>query len=233
VALVPVLAGCGSGFDDRLGPYRMEVSSLGVSTAQVTFVYDQEKQGCRTLDADFSVDVDGMAPVLVERGESFYSVISGRFECNPPSAFILKAGVLGVTSTITASTGGDTMVAEVQDLGAMLPSEPILGPGETVHVGQLVRFAVGPGFDRVQWPSVAFLSVPDRIPIPSDSVTISPPSADGVLEVQLPSTLPAGTTQVDTPVEILPKITRCEGSGGCFITGSMEVSFSGRVNVLP
>src|SRR5689334_12195563 len=93
VALVPALAGCASGFD-RLGPFRMELSDITTSVARVTLAYDHEKQGCRTLDADFSVEVDGLAAEGIERGGSFFNVFSSRFECDPPSAFIVKAGAL-------------------------------------------------------------------------------------------------------------------------------------------
>lgn len=232
-ALTVALAGCAPPGFDRLGPFTMELSDAWDVVAEVTFTYDQQTQGCQTLDEDFSVEVDGVAAEEVWRGRSSWDGTYARSSCSLPWAWIPKAGVLGVTSTITASTGGDTVVAEVADMGSNLPAHPILAPGESVHAGQLVRLAVDPGFDRVQWPSEAVVSVQNGSDFQSRVVPISPPSEAGVLEVQLPSTMPAGSTEVKVAPTIRPTILRCEGAGGCSLHGTMEVNLSVQLSVVP
>jgi hypothetical protein len=146
---------------------------------------------------------------------------------------ITRPGALGVNSTITATSGGDTLVAEVADLGSNLSAHPILAPGEAVHAGQLVRLAVDPGFDRVQWSDFASVSVQNGGDPVWTTVSISPPSAEGVLEVQLPSTLPSGAMRVLVGVKGFPAITRCEGAGRCVAAPSTMVDCTAQFDTVP
>ena len=222
-ALTVALAGCAPPGFERLGPFTMKLTAGEGSLAGVQFLYDQEEQGCQTLDEDFSVEADGVAAEILFRGESSWEWFSG---CGLPGAFIQRPSILGVTSTITATSGGDTMVMEVADLGSNLSAHPILAPGEWVHAGQLVRLAVDPGFDRLEWPDSAEVSVQVGSNVQRGYPRISPPSAEGVLEVQLPSTLPAGPTRVLMSVMGHPRITRCEGPGACAETSWSTVDFT-------
>ncbi len=235
-ALTVTLAGCAPPGFERLGPLTMKLSGIEGSLAAVTLTYDEQEQDCQALDEDFSVEADGVAAEVVSRGRSYWGSSGmglGGPECELPGAFIHRVGILGVTSTVTASTGGDTMVMEVADLGSNLSAHPILAPGEWVHAGQLVHLAVDPGFDRVEWPESAQISVEVGSNVQRGYAPISPPSAEGVLDVQLPSTMPAGPMRVLVSVTGHPRITRCEGPSACATRSWSTVDFTAQFFAVP
>jgi hypothetical protein len=149
-----------------------------------------------------------------------------------PAALLPRPEVFGQTATITATSGEDTLLVEVYDLGGRLSAQPILAPGEAAHAGQLLQLAVDPGWDRVQWGTTAALFVPRPGTSPWDfSVPITPPSA-GVLEVQLPSAMPSGPTEIEIWLNAQPVITRCEGGGACSAQ-VVAVKFDAVLNTVP
>ncbi|HEY8209349.1 MAG TPA: hypothetical protein VIG99_17795 [Myxococcaceae bacterium] len=230
-SMAVVVAGCTPPGFDRLGPFELAIAEAGLSQMRVTFLYDEAKQGCQMLDADFSAEMNGAAAVSVSPGK-----VSLRFpfegECEPPLAIVPRPAVFGETATITATSGGDALLVEVEDLGATLGAHPILAPGEVVHAGQLVRLAIDPGFDRVRWGDTATLSVEQGSSVIWGIVPVAPPSAAGVLEVQLPDTMPPGPTNIAFWPQAHPVSTRCEGAGGCAFSPAV-VEFKVVVDTVP
>jgi hypothetical protein len=147
---------------------------------------------------------------------------------------VFRPGFVGDMATFTATSGGDTMVMEVEGLGAMLTAQPILAPGEEVHVGQLLQLQVGPGFDDVQWEGGSItVAVVNGSQVAWESVPTSSPSAAGVLQVQIPSTLPPGSMRISAFMTAQPRITRCEGAGACSVPSSLGVDLNVELDLVP
>src|SRR4051812_15938098 len=137
-AIVVALAGCSPPGFARIDPFTLGVFENTSTQATVVFDYDSQQLGCQILDGDFSVEMNGEAAVSTSPGKSMPALLVGT-ECSPPIATVPRPAAFGRTATITATSGGDTVLVEIADLGGKLDAQPILAPGEVVHVGQLVR----------------------------------------------------------------------------------------------
>ncbi|HEY8210306.1 MAG TPA: hypothetical protein VIG99_22635 [Myxococcaceae bacterium] len=234
-ALVVAMAGCAppGGFD-RISPFTLQLAVGVIGQTTVAFAYDQS-HGCETLAPDLSVKMNDVEVMHLFRGGVVTPYPFGSApQCLPPSAPVSRPGPFDQKATITATSGGDALLMEVEDVGAKLDAQPMLAPGEQVHVGQLVHLAVGPGFDRVQWPQSATATVHQGSAfIQAADVPISSPSAAGVLDLQLPGNLPSGTMHVTIDAITHPRVTRCEGPDACFVSPSMVVDSGVDLDVVP
>jgi hypothetical protein len=227
-ALVVAVAGCTPPGFARLDPFTLSITDLSDQIA-VTFVYDQQ-HGCQTLDADFSVEMNGTPAIGVFPGRSDLPFGTS---CTEPWAALRRPDGYDQTATITASAGGDALTVEIEDMGQRLGAHPVLAPGEVVHVGQMVQLALDPGWDRVQWGDIAAVSVQQGQAVSWEHVPLSPPAA-GVMEVQLPSSLPPGPTHVGISVNgPRPTIARCDGPSSCLVPSSVTVFFDVVVDTVP
>jgi hypothetical protein len=227
-----VVAGCTPPGFARLEPFQLDFFPSSLSKSLAMFIYNQGTHGCQTLDQDFSVDMNGEPAFDVKRGGPASELVFG-VRCEFPFAELPSPVVFGQTATITATSGGDTVLMEMEGVGTKLDAHPILAPGEVVHAGQLVRLAIDPGFDRVQWRDTALVTMgqyPDTL---WEHVPIAPPSAAGVLEVQLPGTMPPGPTNIALLVQAHPVVTRCEGAGSCVVPDTLSVQLDVLVDTVP
>ncbi|HEY8209351.1 MAG TPA: hypothetical protein VIG99_17805 [Myxococcaceae bacterium] len=234
-AVALAVAGCAPpppGFA-RLGSFQLEYFGGGGSESLALFRYDQEANGCQALDQDFSIDLNGAPASFIWRGGSTPTFPFGIARCDSPGAQLPAPLVFGQAVTITATTGGESVVMEIEGVGSTLGAHPILAPGEVVHRGQLVRLAIDPGFDRVQWEGTAEVSVETQQFTRSESVPVAPPSAAGELEVQIPITLPAGPTHILLRPKAHPVNTRCEGIDSCIVPETISVHVDVVVNTVP
>jgi len=213
LAIALLATGCGSGFS-QLGSFTLQFHSLMTEIADSEFHYDPTR-GCRQLDADFSVTVNG-EPAFTQRGGT-YVTSDTRAHCLRPGFVFNRPRPILQTATVEASCGEDRQLVEIEGLGSNLEGEPLLTPGEAAHPGGSLQIALEPGFDRLEWPGAGSLvSEPDpsRANVPT-TVFFAPPSQDGILKVTLPVTLPPGPTHLLIELSATPRITRCEGLGAC------------------
>jgi hypothetical protein len=231
--MVTIVAGCTPPGFARLEPFEVMFLQQGTTHTEVSFQYNPEENGCQTLEG-FSVQLNGADSIGSNPGENKPRWPFGLgSDCVIPFAVLPRPESFGETATLTATSGGDTVLIEAEDFGRTLGARPMLAPGEVVHVGQRVQLALDPGFDRLSWGNIAVMSVQQGSALSSEWTPIEAPSAAGVLEVQLSNKLPPGPTRVEVGTDILPRITRCEGTNFCSFPGRVAVSIDVVVNTVP
>lgn len=215
VAVLALVTGCGPGGPGGfavLGDWTLTFFDLGDRGVSAALQYDDAREGCHVLPADFSATVDGEA-VEVYRGGGYYGFWDAKHHCNWPSFLFDRPATLQQTTVVEMSCGGDHLLAELGQVGRSLGGQLVLAQGAQVHVGQAVRIALEAGFDRMEWSGAgeAFVEGAGQ----PATLTVAPPSPDGMLDVQLPATLPPGRTHVRIHPTNPPAILRCEGTDTC------------------
>jgi len=222
------LAGCGSPGFSRLGAFQLHFASLGSAVAQASFDYDSQRMGCQSLGDDVSAVANGSPAIIVRGGAD--SARFGATGCLFPALQFTRPLLVSESIFLIADAGPDQLTVQVDGAGSRLTGAPLVTPGEVIHVGQRIQLKLGAGFERVQWP--AFGGVYLEGQGGPTTVDLAPPSAGGVLDVQLPSTLPPGEQHVLVNLEVTPTFTLCDGpTRGCrwdsslVLQATMDVPF--------
>lgn len=202
-----VMSGCGF---PPLGSWKLTFFGGGEDKGTLmTFDYDDMGVGCPgALPSDFSASVNGEL-AHVELGSP--SIGEGWMShCGRPELRVDRPENYPESMVLEMDLGGEQVVAELEAIGYKLGGQLVLGSGEPPRVGQRVQIAVDPGFDQMSWPSTgwAFMGTFG----PSAPIAVQPPSEGGLLDVQLPDTLPPGQTHVRLYPERVTQFTRCEFS---------------------
>jgi len=229
LAAAALLAGCGPGPGfAQLGDFQLLLQGASSGLAQASFDYDFQSLGCKTLDGDFTAAVNG-SPTDVFRGASQTHLLFGT-TCVFPSFVFTRPPQLNDGVLMVASSGRDHLAVQVDGVGLSLGGVPLVAPGEVIHVGQRIQLQLASGWERVSWPASCNVSLEGQGG--PTLVGIAPPSAQGVLDVQLPSTLPPGQQHVLVNLVVTPTFSQCEGPArGCgvdelaVLQAKLDVSF--------
>lgn len=212
-ALVAVaFAGCGPSGFSQLGEFQLQFMNAGDSFSQAWLAYDSSQVGCKTLDQDFTATMNGsQAPVF--RGAPDNHLFANT-SCTFPSIAFPRPQTVEDSVLLVASAGGEQLTVQAQGIGFALTGVPLVTPGEVIHVGQRIQIQLGAGWELASWPAFGGVFM-EGMGGPT-TVEFAPPSAGGVLDVQLPSSLPPGEQHVLVNLTVTPTFSRCEGAPrGC------------------
>src|SRR6185295_16008111 len=191
-ALIAVaLVGCSppGGFS-QLGNFNLHFEDTTTGGIDVRFFYDTQAQGCRSLGDDFSATVNGGDVRVFAGGNVSFGSFSFHTECAVPEVTFTRPGLLAQSVVLAASSGGEELEAEIGGLGRILPGTLVLAQGQAIHAGDQIQVALGSGFERVRWSQSGGSIVDSSSNF--QVITFTPPSADGILNVQSPPNLASG-----------------------------------------
>jgi len=208
------LAGCSpqAGFS-QLGNFQLHFEDTNTGGIDVRFFYDLQAQGCRSLGDDFSATVNGGNVQVFAGGNVSAGAFSFRTECEVPAVAFTRPALLNQGVVLAANAGGEDLEVEIDGLGRTLSGTLVLAQGQVVHAGDRIQVALGGGFERVRWPQSggSLLDSSNTLRF----ITFSPPSAEGILDVQLTGDLAPGHTHLRMDFTVDPSFTRCGAPVGC------------------
>jgi hypothetical protein len=224
--LAVAIAGCAQpvGFA-QFGDFQLHFESTASGFADTRFVYDSGSLGCRVLGDDATATLNG-DPLRVRVFPGGNPGTFGSADCLFPQITFTRPGLLSEPIVLSITSGGEELVVEGEGMGSTLSGAPILAPGQAIHAGDRIQVALGGGFERGRWSQVfgALLEAADSTMTP---ISFSPPSAAGVLDVQLPPGLPAGRAHLRADVPVDPSFSNCGAPLGC----AFDASFPLRVGL--
>jgi hypothetical protein len=176
-----------------------------------SLAYDDKAQGCQRLDDDFTATANGRETLTTPGGSNLFS----GFRCTLPEIQFDPPRTPADGVTLELSSGEDRVIATIEGLGQIIDGSLLGAPGTPVHPGDPIQVALGPGFDRVSWPPFASLVDVEQSGAVGTEIDVASPSANGVLDVQLPAALSPGRAHLKMSWDNLPTFSQCEGAVGC------------------
>jgi hypothetical protein len=170
--------------------------------------------GCPgAIPSDLSASVNGEVAHVELGPRAIRGDLTSR--CGRPEIQVDRPERYPESMVLELSLGGEQVVAELEAIGHRLGGQLVLGSGEPPRAGQRIQIAVDPGFDQLSWPSTGWAYLGSYGP--SAPIAVQPPSAGGLLDVQLPDTLPPGETHVLLYPEKVTQFVRCDFSACGFL----------------